>query len=280
MFYLEVAVFGALLGLPFLYETRPAFSYCLKYFVYVAVVMFNSVILIPIFTLRPGNVLNLVIASYFCRWITHLIGIKWIIRNGERLEPQEPAIVLCNHQSIVDILGIFQLWPIMGRCTVIAKNAVFWVWPFGLAAWLSGLVFIPRTKSDEAKNVLNNAVKKISEQKTKLWIFPEGTRRNTGEIHPFKKGAFHAAISAQLPVIPVVYSRYYFIDRVNKRFDQGVVIIQVLEPISTKGVSVSDLDAFSDSVREKMSETIKKLNEEAYNLGMTGSAGSLGNSVK
>jgi len=55
----------------------------------------------------------------------------------------------------------------------------------------------------------------------KLWIFPEGTRHNTGEIHPFKKGAFHAAIRSQLPILPVVFSSYYFLSAKEKRFDSG-----------------------------------------------------------
>lgn len=55
----------------------------------------------------------------------------------------------------------------------------------------------------------------------KLWFFPEGTRRNTGEIHPFKKGAFYVAINSQLPVLPVVFSSYYFLCKEEKRFDSG-----------------------------------------------------------
>lgn len=55
----------------------------------------------------------------------------------------------------------------------------------------------------------------------KLWIFPEGTRHNTGEIHPFKKGAFHMAIRSQLPILPVVFSSYYFLSAEEKRFDSG-----------------------------------------------------------
>lgn len=55
----------------------------------------------------------------------------------------------------------------------------------------------------------------------KLWIFPEGTRRNTGEIHLFKKGAFHVAINAQLPILPVVYSSYYFMSKVERKLDSG-----------------------------------------------------------
>ncbi|XP_030758617.1 1-acyl-sn-glycerol-3-phosphate acyltransferase alpha [Sitophilus oryzae] len=154
------------------------------------------------------------------------------------------------------------MWPTMGRCTVIAKSQLFWAWPFGLAAWLAGLVFIPRVRKEKAKQVLNEAVEKITRDKTKLWIFPEGTRRNTGEIHEFKKGAFHAAISAQLPILPVVFSRYYFLDKPTKRFDQGVVIIETLEPISTKGKTLEDLESLMEETREKMTKTFKKLNSE------------------
>ncbi|ENN71252.1 hypothetical protein YQE_12179, partial [Dendroctonus ponderosae] len=55
----------------------------------------------------------------------------------------------------------------MGRCTVIAKKELFWAWPFGMAAWLAGLVFIPRvkTKAEQAKAVINEAVEKVAQEK-------------------------------------------------------------------------------------------------------------------
>ncbi|KAL1494452.1 hypothetical protein ABEB36_010050 [Hypothenemus hampei] len=262
--YLEVFIFGALLGLPFLYETRPAFGYCLKFFLYSLVVMFNSLILIPVFLLRPKSVLNLIVASYFCRWITHVIGVKWMLRNGNRLSVQEPCIIVSNHQSSLDVLGMFQIWSTMGRCTVIAKKGIFWAWPFGLAAWLAGLVFIPRvkTKSEQAKAVLNSAVEEAAKKQTKVWIFPEGTRKNTGQIHEFKKGAFHSAICSQLPITPIVFSRYYFLQRHPMKFDPGTVIIHVLEPISTKGLTLDDLDELTERVYKKMEKVFEEINRE------------------
>ena len=55
-----------------------------------------------------------------------------------------------------------------------------------------------------------------------MWVFPEGTRNNTGDILPFKKGAFHVAIAAQIPVLPVIFSSYYFLDNKNKEFESGL----------------------------------------------------------
>jgi 1-acyl-sn-glycerol-3-phosphate acyltransferase len=55
-----------------------------------------------------------------------------------------------------------------------------------------------------------------------MWVFPEGTRNNTGDILPFKKGAFHVAIAAQVPVLPVIFSSYYFLDNKNKEFESGL----------------------------------------------------------
>lgn len=54
-----------------------------------------------------------------------------------------------------------------------------------------------------------------------MWVFPEGTRNNTGQIHAFKKGAFHAAISAQLPILPVVYTHFYFLESEKCVFNPG-----------------------------------------------------------
>lgn len=56
---------------------------------------------------------------------------------------------------------------------------------------------------------------------TKLWVFPEGARFNKGTIQPFKKGAFYLAIDAQIPILPVVFSQYYFLDSGSKTFEPG-----------------------------------------------------------
>lgn len=110
----------------------------------------------------------------------------------------------------------------MNKCTVVAKRELFYAWPFGLAAWLCGLIFIDRMQSDKARNSLFNAADVIKKKKIKLWIFPEGTRRNTGELHPFKKGAFHVAIDAQIPILPVVFSSYTtFLDDDKKNLTSG-----------------------------------------------------------
>lgn len=58
---------------------------------------------------------------------------------------------------------------------------------------------------------------------TKLWIFPEGTRFNKGSIQPFKKGAFYLAIDSQIPIMPVVFSQYYFLDNESKTFEPGII---------------------------------------------------------
>lgn len=61
-------------------------------------------------------------------------------------------------------------------------------------------------------------------QQTKLWMFPEGTRNpSRTSLMPFKKGAFRVAITCQVPILPVVYSPYYFIDDKKKYFGQGMM---------------------------------------------------------
>lgn len=151
---------------------------------------------------------------------------------------------------------MFDIWPVMNKCTVVAKRELFFAWPFGLAAWLCGLIFINRMQSDRARVQLCKATTNIKNKKIKLWIFPEGTRRNTGHLHPFKKGAFHVAIDAQIPILPVVFSSYgTFLDDKNKRLDSGKIIISTLPPISTIGLNKADLDKL-------MSHTYDVMNNE------------------
>ncbi|CAB0030172.1 unnamed protein product [Trichogramma brassicae] len=264
----EVLLVAFLLILPFLYEANRTFRYYFKFLIYYGVTMVYAVILIPIMMFRPKNVRNLVLASSICRYTSSLLGIRWQLRGQEHLEKERACIIVANHQSSLDIQGMFDIWPIMDKCTVVAKKEIFYVWPFGLAAWLCGLIFIDRMQSDKARDTINTAVEHLKENKIKLWIFPEGTRRNTGEIHPFKKGAFHVAINAQLPILPVVYSSYYFMSKKEKRLDSGRVIITTLPPISTEGMDVNDVPKLMEKTRELMTQTFHATNHEIQ-LSMT-----------
>lgn len=67
---------------------------------------------------------------------------------------------------------MFQFWHIMGKCTVVAKKELLYAGPFGPAAWLSDLVFIPRMQSDVARQVMHEAAKKAKKEKVMLIFTP------------------------------------------------------------------------------------------------------------
>ncbi|XP_033327816.1 1-Acylglycerol-3-phosphate O-acyltransferase 1 isoform X2 [Megalopta genalis] len=206
--------------------------------------------------------LTISLASSVCSCLTNFLGVRWELRGREHLEQDRACIIVSNHQSSLDIMGLFQIWPVMVKCTVIAKKELFYAWPFGLAAWLCGLIFIDRMNSEKARMVMNTATSHIKDNKIKLWIFPEGTRYNTGEIHPFKKGAFHVAISSQLPILPVVFSSYYFLSSKEKRFDSGRVIITTLPPISTEGLSTDHIEHLIQKTQSAMTDVFQTTSRE------------------
>jgi len=160
--------------------------------------------------------------------------------------------------------GMFNIWHVMNKCTVVAKRELFYAWPFGLAAWLAGLIFIDRVRGEKARETLNDVNRRIKKQRIKLWVFPEGTRRNTGELHPFKKGAFHMAIDQQIPILPVVFSSYCtFLNDKKKILNAGRIVITTLPPVSTEGLTKDDIDVLMERVRAQMIETFKLTSAEA-----------------
>lgn len=173
----------------------------------------------------------------------------------------------------MSIAGMFDIWPVMNKCTVIAKRELFFAWPFGLAAWLAGLIFINRMQSDGTRKQLTVAANNIKNKKIKMWIFPEGTRRNTGQLHPFKKGAFHVAIDAQLPILPIVYSSYRtFLDDKQKQMNSSRIIISTLPPIQTTGLTKIDLDRLMQHTYDVMNKEYHLITKEVFEQSELSSA--------
>ena len=75
---------------------------------------------------------------------------------------------------------------------------------------LSGTVFIDRANSATAREAMKGAADEMRKHKQSVYMFPEGTRSYYLEpgFLPFKKGAFHLAVQARVPIVPVVVANY------------------------------------------------------------------------
>lgn len=152
--------------------------------------------------------------------------------------------------------------------TVIAKKALIFVPFFGISAYLGGLIYINRNGA-KGKVTMSKAMQMLKKKNIKLWIFPEGTRRNTGMIHDFKKGAFHIAIEEQLPIVPVVFSSYKgFLNKEAKIFDEGEIIIKALPEVSTQGLTHADIDDLMYRIKTDMTRVYDEITKEANKNGI------------
>ena len=74
-------------------------------------------------------------------------------------------------------------------------------------------------------------------------IAPEGTRSPTPRLLPFKKGAFHLAMQAGVPMVPVVIRNAGEIMPAHSMIlTPGTVQVRVLAPVPTDDWTADNLD--------------------------------------
>jgi len=200
------------------------------------------------------------VARVFYHTFSKILGIKITIKNEHFLH-DVPGIVVSNHQSALDILMLGKVFH--PGYTVTAKKALQYFPFLGWFMLASGTFFLDRARGEKARKVLDNALKSLKAEKRALFMFPEGTRSATKELEmlPFKKGAFHLAQQAGIPIIPVVVSNTSNIFNAKDRiFNSGEIFIEVLKPMPTDDLETnSDISAFSVQVRDEMLEALQRV---------------------
>ncbi|XP_053908049.1 1-acyl-sn-glycerol-3-phosphate acyltransferase alpha isoform X2 [Cuculus canorus] len=210
----------ALLALPLLYERCGSFRYFCKMGFYNGWILVLAVVAIPLCALRGRDVENMKILRALLQHVKHLYGIRMGVRGAQHLPPRQPYVVVSNHQSSLDLLGMMEVLP--DRCVPIAKRELLYMGAVGLACWLGGIIFIDRKRPRDAIGVLAQAADTMLRHDVRVWVFPEGTRNHEGSMLPFKRGAFHLAVQAQVPVVPIVISSYrHFYSKRERRFTAG-----------------------------------------------------------
>lgn len=144
-----------------------------------------------------------------------LKGLAWMMLNVnpgwtfdvEGADPQKidkPTIVVANHQSFLDLPLLYLLpW----RMKWVAKRDLFKIPIFGWIIYMTGQIGIDR-KSLRSAQKLDELVSPVQEGIPAM-IFPEGTRTESGEVKPFKSGAFKLAKRYNCNILPVILQGGY-----------------------------------------------------------------------
>jgi 1-acyl-sn-glycerol-3-phosphate acyltransferase len=175
----------------------------------------------------------------------------------EHLGHGEPRIFVSNHLSNVDIWALGQVLPPKAR--FVAKQELRKVPIVGGAMAASGMIFIDRANRSRAIKSLKLAAEQIRAGRPVV-MFAEGTRSRDGRLHPFKKGPFHLALVAGVPVVPVAISGSWGILKPRSLVvTPGVVRVQYLEPVDVSPWQPDDARGLTEHVhglvREALAET-------------------------
>ena len=179
------------------------------------------------------------------RTLSALLGVKVHMRGLEHVAGGGSFVYTPNHQSHLDILSLLAYLP--GQTRFAAKKELWRHKIVGGVLDTLGMVPIDRERPEDS--VAN--LKRAAQERTSFVVFPEGTRSRTGQLLPFKKGAFVLAIGTQLPVVPVICRGTRRLMPRGSRLAvvPGDVEIVLERPIPTAGLGYDDRDTLAAEVR-------------------------------
>lgn len=162
-------------------------------------------------------------------------------------DPRHPYVVVSNHESFADILLISHLpWEMKWM----SKAEIFRIPVLGWNMTLAGDIPVLRGVRRSAVEAIRRA-REVLAQRVSIIIFPEGTRSTTGELLPFKDGAFRLAIEAGVPILPlVVYGTRTVLRKHDWRFGRSRAEVRVLPPVETTGLTLKDMPELRERVRD------------------------------
>ena len=168
----------------------------------------------------------------------------------------KPSVIICNHQSHLDLMCILMLTPKL----VILTNDWVWNSPF-YGRLIRYADFYP------ISNGIENAMEQLEDVVKRgysIVIFPEGTRSEDCSIKRFHRGAFYLAEKLQLDIIPVlIHGVGHVLPKQEFMLRKGRIHIQVMERITPDDARfANDYSLRSREVRRFYRERYEHLSEQ------------------
>ena len=186
------------------------------------------------------------------------------VTGEQHLWAQRPAVFLFNHQSAIDVLIVAKL--LRRDFTAIAKEEIASNPLVGPVFRVADTVFIDRKNQSRAIAALKPVVRTLRNGLS-VAIAPEGTRSTGDRLGPFKKGPFHIAMQAGVPVVPVVIHNAADVLPNGGFFMRPAdVYVDVLPPIDTEDWETETVDQHVADVRDLYLQTLQQREPSAARL--------------
>ncbi|QRM89176.1 HAD-IB family hydrolase [Lacinutrix sp. WUR7] len=176
-----------------------------------------------------------------------MAGLEIAVKGKHNLEEIRPAVFCFNHQSAADFFIVMKL--IRHDFTGIAKKELERT-PFGPIFKALGAIYVDRANKEKAIEAMQPAVEALKNG-ISVAIAPEGTRSGSKTLGTFKKGAFHLAMQAGVPIIPIVIKNAYMaMPKGTSMFKPTHIEVVVLDPVDTSLWKRKNINKHIEEVRD------------------------------
>ena len=200
------------------------------------------------------------------KWLTDAyfgfgLVMKRKVEGIENIDPNGKYVMVLNHNSMIDILSIYNL-PLVFKW--VSKKEVYRIPIVGRLLLAHGDIVINRASTKEAMQLVHTRGLEWLKKGASVAIFPEGTRSKDGEIDNFKAGAFILAKDAEVPILPIVLDgtdrvvrKGFFMNWSNR------IIIKILPPVSKEEVVERPIKEVMAEVHDNMVNALAEIRKNS-----------------
>ncbi|QIB65368.1 HAD-IB family hydrolase [Kineobactrum salinum] len=187
--------------------------------------------------------------SLFADTASALIGLDLNVKGEQHLWSQRPAVFVFNHQSKADVVIIASL--LRRDMAGVGKQEIRDMPVIGRLLEFGGVVMIDRANAASAIEAMAPLVQAMREEGKSVALAPEGTRSVSPRLGAFKKGAFHLAMQAGVPIVPIVIRNAGDVaPKGDFVFRPATVDVEVLPPVDTSRWRPQHIDRHVSEVRQ------------------------------
>ncbi len=175
------------------------------------------------------------LSKIFSGGILFISGVRVKIFGIDKIDKNATYVFVSNHASQFDITVL--QWGVPNRLAMIFKKELSRIPFFGWQLKFGPYIMVDRKSPESGMKSIEEAKELMKNKGISVLVFPEGTRSKTGELLPFKRGAFHLAAKVGYPVVPVtIVDSDKIMPKGSFKLKKGTVKLIFDSPINTDNI--------------------------------------------